>query len=643
MKEKTIIRNLTGRGKIFAVSLKALFKVLGATTTESKKAVANTILDILKVELLQAGITGVRVLDTDSGKANYVVINGDLLTIHLTSLPTGENVLKLSARYGTEAMSLFSIHLNVKDGATGIDSTESLEFNVSELLSLEGGGGGGSDLAERVATLESEMDTVYEDLEYAGDSWLTYGVIHRVTEGSPDLVRVGNMDLHRSLPVQSLMRRCVLNDDGTVKYYLDDHNSALQADGETASVLDGTDGQVMVEIPHHYRKHTWNAETQSFRTDISLIPFTGALEIPQRYISAYGATVQRSTNKLSCVVSNDADYRGGNNTAAWDADDRSLLGKRASNINLTNFRTYAQNRGTNWGCSDYSIYMDVVWLLVIEYATLNSQKEYNSVLDTNGCRQGCLGSGVSNINSGAWGNWNDSNPFIPSGYTNSLGNLTGVKSFTMPYGYDTKVVGTSYTYEGEWDAETTYTNTNTVSVTNGDLYKCIAEGGSTGENPTTTSASWTKVTRTTTSVHSYRGIENLFGEVFNIIDGYLQTYNSETTYLDTFICRDHTKYSSSVTSDYTLMGHNSLSDGYVKTSDITEYGDFLPRIVGGSQSTYFCDYYWQAKTPNTTYTLLVGGLASNGRPGGVFYFDLSNSVSLTYANCGSRLCCFGAA
>jgi len=641
MKEKTIIRNLNGRGKTFAVSLKAFFKILGATTTESKKAVANSILDILKVELLQAGITGIRTLDVDSSKANYVVINGDLLTIHLTSLPTGENVLKISARYGTEAMSLFSIHLNVKDGATGVDSTESLEFNVSELLS-ECSAADIDLLKTKVATLEDEMDTVQEAFEYAGDSWLTYGVVHRLTEGSPDLVRVGNMDLHRSLPVQSLIRRCVVKDDGTVNYYLDDHNSALQADGETPAVLDGTDGQVMVEIPHHYRKHTWNAETQSFRTDISLIPFTGALEIPQRYISAYGATVQRSTNKLSCVVNNDADYRGGNNTAAWDADDRSLLGKRATNINLTNFRTYAQNRGANWGCSDYSIHMDVVWLLVIEYATLNSQKAYNSVLDTNGCRQGCLGDGVSNLNGTAWSNWNGYNPFISSGYTNSLGNLTGVKSFTMPYGYDTKVAGAAYTYAGAWDAETAYTNTNTVSVANGDLYKCIAAGGSTGENPTSTPSSWTKVTRTTTSVNSYRGIENLFGEVWNITDGYLQQYNADTTYLDTFICRDHTKYASSVTSDYTLMGHNSLSDGYVKTSDITEYGDFLPRTVGASPSTYFCDYYYQAHSAGTTYALFVGGRASSGATDGVFCFDLSYSVSFAHAFCGSRLCCFGA-
>ena len=47
------------------------------------------------------------------------------------------------------------------------------------------------------------------------------------------------------------MKRCLLLDDGTVNYYLDPNNSLLKEDG-TPAVLDGTDGQVMVESPRFY-------------------------------------------------------------------------------------------------------------------------------------------------------------------------------------------------------------------------------------------------------------------------------------------------------------------------------------------------------------------------------------------------------
>jgi hypothetical protein len=49
------------------------------------------------------------------------------------------------------------------------------------------------------------------------------------------------------------MRRCILNDSGKVVYYLDENDSTKKADGTSANI-DGTDGQVMVEIPKFYTR-----------------------------------------------------------------------------------------------------------------------------------------------------------------------------------------------------------------------------------------------------------------------------------------------------------------------------------------------------------------------------------------------------
>lgn len=80
------------------------------------------------------------------------------------------------------------------------------------------------------------------------------------TDDCMDYTPANNTDLgswvgHRLL---EMIRPCVLNADGTVKYYLSKDNRALQADNATAVNLDGTDGDVMVEIPKLYT---------SFRTD----------------------------------------------------------------------------------------------------------------------------------------------------------------------------------------------------------------------------------------------------------------------------------------------------------------------------------------------------------------------------------------
>ena len=45
-----------------------------------------------------------------------------------------------------------------------------------------------------------------------------YGIEWDSTVSNPKPTRIGKMELHQSLPVQSLMRRCLLTDDGAVNY-----------------------------------------------------------------------------------------------------------------------------------------------------------------------------------------------------------------------------------------------------------------------------------------------------------------------------------------------------------------------------------------------------------------------------------------
>src|SRR6056297_635189 len=68
------------------------------------------------------------------------------------------------------------------------------------------------------------------------------------------------------LPIQAQMKRSVINDAGVVQYYLDPEDSTKKADGSAAN-LDGTDGQVMVEIPIFY--YRFSAASSVYGWDIS--------------------------------------------------------------------------------------------------------------------------------------------------------------------------------------------------------------------------------------------------------------------------------------------------------------------------------------------------------------------------------------
>ena len=418
-----------------------------------------------------------------------------------------------------------------------------------------------------------------------------YGVRYFYNNPSPDLVRIGDSSLHRDLPVQSGMRRCVVNSTGDVLYYLGANDSTKKEDGTTAD-LSGATGQVMVEVPAHYRKTSLNAAQGYMDTEISMFPFDGAILVPRYLISAYEATVDRENNLLSSVVNASARYRGGNNTAEWDATYRSLLGMPATSISLTDFRTYGKNRGTGWGCYDWNIHCDIFWLFAIEYATLNSQKTFNENLTAEGYHQGGLGAGVSNISSTPWRNYNSYNPFIPCGITNSLGNKTGVKTFTF-----TQAQAEAYGSEFS------------------------------------------------TSVPSYRGIENPFGHICKWSDGVL--CKGDGTKLDFYVSRVRGQYASTLNDSYVKLGSGTGATGYVKAilgssqsmaQEQRIYGDILPVNVNGSDSTYFCDYHYEAHAADVIYGVFIGGYAYSGVYDGLAFVGASNTPELENEAIGSRLC-----
>ena len=220
------------------------------------------------------------------------------------------------------------------------------------------------------AALASLLPYVEEDT--------SYGIQFDTTVSSPSCTRVGNVALHKTLPIQSRMRGCLLDDNGKVVEYLDPRDW-------TGQLRDGSRGQVMVEIPMHYRKCETAGTKRTVR--ISEHPLPGYAQVPQMYISAYEAVIERSTGKLCSVVNMGTDYRGGNNNAEYDGTYRTFLGRPVTQTSRTGFRNAARERNTEtkeWNCYLYQAHKTLFWLFAVEYATLNSQAAYNAELTAEG-------------------------------------------------------------------------------------------------------------------------------------------------------------------------------------------------------------------------------------------------------------------
>ena len=412
-----------------------------------------------------------------------------------------------------------------------------------------------------------------------------YGIEWDITVSNKKPTRIGKMELHQSLPLQSMMRRCTLKDDGTVNYYLHPNDSTKRDNGAAAD-LTGAHGQYMVELPDMYVR--FEMDGNKCRHLQSTQPLPGFKLWRKDYVSAVEATVQRSTNTLCAVVNMDADYRGGGNQAAWDELSKTQLGKPATNISLTNFRAYARKRGsTEWNCNLYQTHKKLWWLFAVEYCNFDSQDGFNAELTEDGLHQGGLSNGVTNLNGTKWSNFSGYYPVIPCGTTNSLGNHTGVVEYTMPDEYDPGVV---------------------VKV----------------------------------NVPSYRGVENPFGHIWKWTDGCKCLIQSEADggLSEFYVCDNPDAFTSSGTANYNLRGNLPRKEGYVKQLILGEDGEIMPLAIGAGSTTYFCDYFYTSipATGTSERGVLFGGNANTGASAGFVSAATNTAAALAYAYFGSRLC-----
>lgn len=421
----------------------------------------------------------------------------------------------------------------------------------------------------------------------------SYGVEWDSTVADPTLTRIGNPLLHKSLPVQSQYKGCVAN-GAAINYYLDPNDWSKKADGGN-SVLDGTDGTVRVHIPKFYGKSGVEGTKRWVRMSTIKMDNTW-IEIPEMLVDAYRSTVDTTvsaTPKAVSVVNTTAQFRGGGNRTAndtyLDTDAfRSDLGKPRTNISRANMRTYATNAGSEMLCYEYYKWI-FYWAWVIEYATFNSQATYNAELTADGYHQGGLGPGITdwNNNANGWSGYNGTYPITPCGYCNDIGNFTGIKELVIP--------------------ETVVDESTTV--------------------PTKTF----KVPR-------WRGFDNPFGDIWTNLDGIILERTAANQPSSVYTTSNPSAFGDDNTAKgkMTVAGKEIASDGYTKDFDLGSKGEIIPSVVGGSATTYMCDYHWCNAASTSLRTLIVGGSAITGSYAGLGSFHSYFGVGAVNSLVGFR-------
>lgn len=242
-----------------------------------------------------------------------------------------------------------------------------------------------------------------------------YGVSWSETSSNPDCTRIGNMDMHRSLPIQSMMKPFAFNCGQP--HFKDQYVPVKEnfTDGQYSHNVNDSlsqaanDVNIMIKIPEFWYTDDYNFDTKTHNLKICQHAKSGWNHHKEAYVSAY---------------------------ELYNLNGRAI--SKRENIPTVNFtrangRTWARANGfdgeAKWNLYTYEEHRAICHLFLVEYATRNSQKVVNTALTPEGFRQGGLGSGcttgTATINGAQ--TWS----FIPTGSSDSLGSGSGEVTVTI--------------------------------------------------------------------------------------------------------------------------------------------------------------------------------------------------------------------
>ena len=401
-----------------------------------------------------------------------------------------------------------------------------------------------------------------------------YGVSWSETSSNPDCTRIGNMDMHRSLPIQSMMKPFdITNIKDTVPEIIlpiDDQfqkTSYANANNNQWSIVSTDSDNIMIRIPEFWYTDEYVPKSNTHNLKICPHAKPGWYHHKEAYVSAYELCETSPSSGKVCSAKGLIPLVGRT---------REVLRKAV--------RGSGFDGEAKWNLYTYEEHRAICHLFLVEYATRNSQKAVNTELTPEGFRQGGLGSGcttgTATINGAQ--TWS----FIPTGSSDSLGSGSGEVTVTIQ--------------------QTDSSGSNTSTITR----KC----------------------------NRYRGIENPFGHIWKHTDDVISVYGNgyRTWYKSVkpnqFATNKNTSYKPFCASTMVSSGYKTE----IKATPTCDF--FAISVSGGSETTYWCDYNWDNTDTSEHCLLIGGSSGHGGMAGlfalhsanGVGYSYASVGSRLTY-------------
>lgn len=368
--------------------------------------------------------------------------------------------------------------------------------------------------------------------------------------------------------------------------------------GDPTFKFDGSNGEVLTRIPEFY----WKRE---------IIDGYEYIYISDYAIAGFNKSEEFSVGRYDACIDEDGKLHSYSGYSP------------STNKNITQHRDAAKLLSDEFCMIDYRYFM-LQLLYLVEYANYNSQSQLgNGIVSMRytASDKAIIAGETTNTIVIATNDYFKVGQQIAIGTTVDGVSICKDRTITeiAEYSKDT-TEGTAITFDGE-----------PVNIAIGNIIHACAqkEGGC-------DSLGMKSGCLANDSQHAviYRGIENIFGNVFNWIDGLnIQEYQA-------YICRNPEEYTSDkFDGSYIKLGYMNCQerDMYIKKLGFDEKNPdiALPIEIGGAgSSSGMCDFYYSSEGNRVAR---VGGAFYSGAIAGLWFWNCSFSSTYSYLYCGARL------
>ena len=407
-------------------------------------------------------------------------------------------------------------------------------------------------------------------------------------------IKINDVNIARVNKVDTVNKKAYITTDSPIT---NDNIGTITPTLEFGCSINGYDGEISVYTPKFY---IWSIDKDGAGNEVWISEkkcVDYAREVKAHLIGISRCPLLRtamndnkwgwlntlSDNTSVSVVNYQPNLRGGTNDTSYDQylgdnNFRTMLGKAASNITLSDMRAYTQKiKGSQ--VLYYQIWNAIVWCYFIEYADFDVKKAFNNNLTNEGYHQGGLGEGLIDINN--WDKYNSYTPIVPVDYTLSAGNNTKI------------IRKLSHSFDG--------------------------------------------YTQKQLDVPCYRGFNTFwYGDAWLNIENFLSQYDSTSNKRKFYFTDNPNNFSNDINNKEHIIEIIGVLNGWAKEIAIGNNADLITNKVSNTSNYTNC-YRWDDNNISV-HTTFVGGDASYGADCGLACLYCDDGVGIAGSDVAFAKC-----